>query len=561
MLRYVPRALLGAAIAITTAACAAGGGEPASGPGGSGDGRYRILVPTFEGQLGDRVANDLRSMVAGMERHTAVPAREVTRALQQHGVEHLDAITARQLATLMDAQLVAWGEVQPGGAGLTASVTFTDVPSGDQITVENATGANPRQLAQAIFADFEQKVQGMLQAAFCADYLASEQFDRAMENCDAALAILPNSTMALYGRATALYHQEEYEEALVTYQRLLAVDEVHQDALLGAGLAASQLDRTDEALRFYRNYMELNPDDPQVRMKVAGDIAQAGDVVAAFRVLEPGIQANVDNLDYQQYLASVALMAGSRVGEQQNADAARPFFEAAAQAYERVLAARSDDLDAATYRQLVAVYNELGRTQDALRFAREGTQRFPDDAGTWAQLASVHNRAGQAGEEIRALTRVIEIDPDFENVYIRRALAQQRAGQRQQALRDFEDAARRGDRALVGRAIYGMAADELRRERWADAESLLQTAANYAGPDIRNDIAFFRGLALFRQGEQIARANSQGRPDAARRALQFFQQAIPHFQGTNHQQAGQLLAATRQYIENQEAIIQAARGR
>jgi tetratricopeptide (TPR) repeat protein len=561
MLRYVPRALLGAAIAISTAACAAGAGGTATAPGGAGDGRYRILVPAFEGEVGERVANELRSMVAGMERHTAVPVGELRGALRQHGVEELDAVTARQLATLMNAQLVAWGEVRPGGAGLQADVTFTDVPTGDRILVEGATGANPRQLAQAIFADFEQSVQGMLQAAFCADYLASEQFERALENCENALAILPNSTAALYGRATALFHQEQYEDALGTYARLLEIDPVHQDALLGAGLAASQLERTEQALGYYRSYMELNPDDPQVRMKVAGDIAQAGDVVSAYHVLEPGIQANIDNVDYQQYLANVAVSAGSRVSEQQDAQAARPYFDAAVQAYERVLRERGDDLDASTYRQLVAVYNEIGRTDEAMRYAREGTRRFPDDAGTWAQLASVLNRANQSAEEVRALTRVIELDPDFENVYIRRALAHQRAGQRQQALRDFEAAAARGDRALVGRAIFGMAGDELRRERWAEAEPLLQTAATYADAATRNEIAFFRGVAAFRQGEQIARANTQGRPDAARRALQFFQQAIPHFQGTNHQQASQLLAATRQYIENQEAIIEAARGR
>jgi tetratricopeptide (TPR) repeat protein len=568
MLRDLPRAMLGAVVAVATAACAAGAGEgPASGPEGGTGGRYRILVPAFEAQgvqprQAESVANDLRNMIYNnMATHTAVPAGELTRAVRQHGVEQLDAITARQLAQVMNAQLVAWGTVQPGGEGLMANVTFTDVGSGDQITVDNATGANPRALAQSIFADMEQQLQGLAQAAFCNEYLASQQFDRAMEVCRRAIEIVPTSTLALYGIATAHFHENNFDESLRYYRQLLEVDPTHQDGLLGAGLAASRLERGQDALGFYNRYLELNPGDVQVRMAVSGQIVEAGDVVSAFRILEPAIRDNAENLDFQQYLAQVATAAGQRVAEQQDAAAAREYYETALRAYDRVFAARGAELEAPVMRQAIAVNLELGRTDDALRLAQQATERFPEDAGTWAQFASVLNRANRTSEEIRALNRVAELDPRFENVFIRLALAQQRAGNRQQALANFERAAQVGDRALVGQAIFGMAADELRRERWAEAEGLLATAAQYAGPNIRSDISFFRGLAAFRQGERIARANTQGRPDPARQALQFFNQAIPHLQASNNAQAGQVLSATRQYIENQQAIIDAGRGR
>lgn len=567
MLRYVPRALLASVVALTAAACAAGEGTPASSPGG-GDagGRYRILVPAFEAQgvqprQAEGVANDLRGLIGGMATHVAVPAGELRGAMRQHSVENLDAITARQLAQLMNAQLVAWGSVQPGGDGLQATVTFTDVGSGDEIVVENATGANQRQLAQSIFQNMEQQLQGLAQAAFCNEYLASQQFDRALETCDRALAIVPTSTQALYGRATALFHEEQFQESLESYQRLLEVDPTHQDGLLGAGLAASRLERGQEALGFYNRYLELNPGDVQVRMAVAGQIIDAGDVVSAFRILQPAIAENQDNIDFQQYLASVATGAGTRVAEQQGAEAAREYFQSAIGAFDRVFAVRGDSIDAAVLRQAIAVNMEVGRTADGIRLAEQATQRFPQDAAVWDVYAIAMSRANRPADEVRALTRVAEINPRHENVFIRRALAQQRAGNRQAALADFERAARDGDRALVGRAIYGMAADELRRERWAEAEGLLATAAQYAGPDIRGDIAFHRGFAAFRQGEAIARGNTQGRAEPAQRALRFFQQSVSHLQNSQHAQTGQVLSAARQYIDNQQAIIQAARGR
>jgi tetratricopeptide (TPR) repeat protein len=569
MFRFVPRAMLGAVVAVTAAACAAGGAEPANGPaGGDTGGRFRILVPTFEAQgvqprQAESVANDLRAIIYNQAtHHTAVPVREIQGAQRQHGVAELDAITARQLAQVMNAQLVTWGSVQPGGEGLVANMTVTSVATGDQFEIEGATGANPRQLAQAIFASLNERLQGILMAGNCQDFLSTQEFDRALDNCRRALQVLPNNTAALYGAATALFHMEQFEESLQHYQQLLEVDPAHQDGLLGAGLAASRLERGQEALGFYNRYLELNPGDVQVRMAVSGQIVEAGDVVSAFRILQPAIQDNADNVDFQQYLAQVATAAGQRAAEQGGGEAAaREYYDTALRAYERVFAARGDELEAPVMRQAIAVNLELGRTDEALRLAQQATQRFPQDAGVWAQYASVLNRAGRAGEEVRALTRLIEIDAQFENAYIRRALAYQRAGNRQQALADFERAAQVGDRALVGQAIFGMAADELRRERWAEAEGLLATAAQYAAPNIRGEISFFRGLAAFRQGERIARANTQGRPDPARQALQFFNQAIPHLQASNNPQAAQVLSATRQYIENQEAIIQAARGR
>lgn len=568
MLRYVPRALSAAAVATAMAACAAGTGGPAGSP--ANDGRYRILIPEFEGVSGDQVANSLRGLVTGMERHTSVPHGEFRRAVSQYGIEQLTPIEARQLAQVMNAQLVAYGNVAQGGAGLEAEVTFTDIASGDNFTVQ-ATGANPRQLGQAIYDELHQSIQGILLASFCNDYLSSEQFEQALDNCEQALEIMPTGTAALYGKATALFHLDQHQESLETYRRLLEIDSHHQDALLGAGLAASSLQRTDEALVFYRQYMELNPEDPQVRMKVAGDVAQAGDVVSAYEILQPGLQANLDNIDYQQYFARVAVQAGRVVGEE-DAARARPIYQSASQAFERVIAEREDELEATDIRLLVSVMTELGQTDDAIRFAERGTRQFADDPTIWSQYATVLNRANRAADEIRALSRVIELDPTFENAHIRRAVAHQKAGQAQQALRDFEAAAQGGDRALVGRAIFGMAADAMRgaSPRWADADNLLQTAARYAGPELRGDIAFFRGVALFRQGEAIAQQNAtQGRAEPARRALQFFQQASSQLQAASQAQLQnasqndlqQLVAATRQYIDNQEAIIEASRGR
>lgn len=554
MRRFVPRALLAAAIAVTAGGCAASGAGVDL--GGDVGGRYLVMIPALEGPSGPQVANELRALVTNMATHAAINDASVRGAMAEYDLEQLDEITARQLAQQIRAQLVSWGSVSEGGAGLTADMKFIDTASGDEIVVDDATGATPPELAAAIFAQFEGAVEGIRQAAFCNDYLSSSQFDRALETCETALEIVPSSSLALYGKATALLNLERSEEALETYNELLEIDPTHQDALLGAGLAASRLERGDEAMTYYNRYLEVNPGNVQVRMTVANDIAQTGDYISAFRVLEDAIADNADNVDFQKYLFSIATAAGQRANELQD-PAANQIFTAALNAYR---AAYSDgEVDAAALRQAIAVNNALGNTDEALRIAREATERFPNEAQIWSQYATVLANAERHGEAAEALTRLIAIDPEYENAYIRRAQAYLAAGQRQQALADLERAAAGGDRERVATVLYGQGAQAFQANNFADAASMLSLAHPYATGELRSNVSFLWAFSLFRQGEAIARANTQGRAADAERALEFFRRALPLAEQSSNAQAGQVRDALQQYIANQEAIIGASR--
>jgi tetratricopeptide (TPR) repeat protein len=571
MRAYVPRALLTAAVALSAAGCAAGAaGGPAAGAspdGAATGGRYRVLVPALEvtggvaANVGTTVARDLRNSIAEMERHTSVPEGEVTRAMRQYQISQLDQITARQLAQQINAQLVAWGQVQPGGAGLQANITFIDTRSGDEIVIDNATGANPRQLAQAIQAEFNEKVQGILLAQFCQDFLASQQFDRALENCEQALAIVPNSSVALYGKATALLNMDRDEEALAAYSTLVQADPTNQDALLGAGLAASRLQRGQDALGFYRQYLELNPGDPRVRLTVAGEIAKTQDFVSAFRVLEPAIQENIEDLDFQRYVAQVATAAGQRTREVGTNGDGREFFDAALAAYARVFASDTVTMDAATYRQVIAVNLAVDRTADALRYAERATQQFDTVPALWALQGDVLRQMRRSADAARAYGRVIQLDPSYEGIYIRRALSHMDANNRQAAEADLRVAAERGDRSQVAQVLMSMGGQATQNNQFAEAARLFEMAHGYAAGAQRSDASFFWAFALFRQGDAIARANTQGNAARAREALNFFERALPLARASNHASAAQVITASEQYIANQRAIIEAARGR
>lgn len=559
MRRFLPRVLLATVVAVSAAGCASGAAGGAE-DGGSEGGRYRVLIPDLQGPEGDRVANVVRSNISEMLTHTAVSEREMRRAMDAYEVPQLDEITARQLAQQMSYQNVLWGTVEQGGAGLQAEVKFIDVQSGDEIALDDISGADANELGQAIFAAVDRSVEGIRQAAFCNDYLSSQQFDTALETCTEALEIVPQSTSALYGRATALLNLERPEEALEDYEAVLAIDPMHEDALLGAGLAASQLGQSDEATDFYNQYLEVNPGNVQVRMSVAGRIAETGDYVSAYNVLEPAIADNEDDAEFQEYLFSIATAAGLEVQESQDDEAARPYFEAAMRAYEVAFGTGEAELDASTLRQAIAVNNAIGDRDAAMRLAREATERFDTVAAVWSQYASVLNDAEQYDEAIQALTRVIELDPEYQDVYIRRGSAYLAAGNRDRALADLERAADAGDRDRVASVIYNEGARAYQANNFGEAVNLLTIADRYASGETKAAIQFIIGVSYYRQGEAIARANEQGSVDAARRALRFFEQALPYLQRSTNAQAAQLVDATNQFIENQEAIIRAAGG-
>jgi tetratricopeptide (TPR) repeat protein len=561
MRRNVPRVLTMAALALSTAACGAGAGMDTADSADTGS-RYRVLIPNLvaadgsASREGDQVANQLRGLVANMATHTAIPEREMRRAMSQYEISALDEITARQLAQQMGAFVVLWGDVQQGGQGLESDVRVVDVRSGDEIALDDMSGANPNQLAQAIFQRFESSMEGVRQAAFCNDYLSSQQFDRALETCERALEIVPRSTAALYGKATAYLNLERDEEALQIYSTLLEIDPAHQDALLGAGLAASRQQQSEVAMGFYARYMELEPENVEVRMTVAHDIFQTGDVVSAYRMLEPAIANNQDNLDFQRYFFSVAAAAGQRVTEQESRDAARPYFEAAMNAYNVAFAAADAEMDASVLRQAIAVNNALGRSAQALSLAERATQRFPDEAAVWSVYATVLGDAGRASDAVRALDRVIQIDADYPDAYIRRAMQRIEAGQRQAALADLERAAAT-NRENVSRVILRMGSEALNANRFEEAESMLALANQYATGEMRGQISFLQGFAVYRQAETIARANTQGNVAQARRAVALFQRAEPLVRAGQHAQRNEVLGAIQQYLDNQNAIIRA----
>lgn len=563
MHRFVPRALLTASLAVAVGCATAYEPPPAPDPEAPGA-RFRVLVPNFQvedgvaARAGQTAANAFRDQVAEMATHTSVPASEMRQAIRHFGVTEMDAVDAVQLADQMNAQVATFGTIRQENGQLLARVQVTDVQSGESFELDNVRAGDPATLGTEVYSAFENTVQGIRMAALCVDFLGSEQWERALSNCEQALEIVPEAEGALYGRATALVNMGQYEESLATYERLLQINPEHENALLGAGLAASHLGQTRQASQYYQDYLALNPDETRVRIRVASDIAATGDHISAFQVLEPAIEESREDVEFMEYLGQLATSAGLRAREQDMEADAQQYFRTALEALEAVYEQRGDEVEGTTIRRMADVYRETGRDDEGLRLLERATQTHGDDAAIWSTYGRELSRVERHRDAIQAFSRAIDLDPDIEQIHLRRAIARIDAGERQAARQDLAQAAQRGDRDQVAQFVYSRGARALQAENFSDAADLLSVAHEYASGTLRSDISFQWGVALFRQGQRLAERNTAGAAGPARQALDFFRQALPRFEASQHAQASQLRSATQQFIDNQEAIIRAA---
>ena len=69
-----------------------------------------------------------------------------------------------------------------------------------------------------------------------------------------------SSLSGLISEGQALLNSSRFEEALVTYDKVLMIDSTSVDALNGKGLTLNQLGKYDEAITWFDKALEINPD-------------------------------------------------------------------------------------------------------------------------------------------------------------------------------------------------------------------------------------------------------------------------------------------------------------
>ncbi len=112
------------------------------------------------------------------------------------------------------------------------------------------------------------------------DLFEEENYEEAISYYDKVLAIDSTDIDALFGMASALENLGKYAEAITYYDKILAIDSTDEDALFGKALSLEGLGKEEEAIPLLEKVIELAPPEPESPVLTEETITQ--DDIAGF---------------------------------------------------------------------------------------------------------------------------------------------------------------------------------------------------------------------------------------------------------------------------------------
>jgi tetratricopeptide (TPR) repeat protein len=551
-------------------------------------GRFRVMIPYFtplEGarnNFGRDASEDLRKLFENMPTHVAMDRREIDREADRFDldIEDLDCIRTRQLASQINVPVaVCASYTENQDRSVTVNAEVWNIQASESFGVDEFTVPRDgrRDAAQQIFDAFERYNTTIRSAAICNDYYASQQWENALRNCDESLAVNPDAVSTRYLRARILMEMERLDEALAELETVIETNPFHEEALQSAGYVAAITDQDEKARDFYSRYLDINPGNAAIRMRIAYELAQAGDPVGAMEFIQVGLDVDPENVDLHEQYGGFAFRAAldaqqaAQVGAQNGGAEVTPeaegYYREAIASYERVFEAKGAETPVAHLQNIIRAYLQLGDTQEAISMAERTLEAHGQQAELWVLYAEALQRDGQLNEAITALDRVMEINPDHPNAPLRQGAWLIDAGRLDDAVAVLSQSAQadpeRAERAA--RLIFAEAYENgVSDDDYAYAVTGMSAAKRLPNLSqaMTNQLNFWHGYSLYQQA--IAEQEPQTL-ESARATLPKFNQAAEllrnsgDYASTVNVPLQQLLENAQTYIEIQDAIIKRGR--
>lgn len=608
------------------------------GVAGAQNERHRVLVVPLnprqgaDDDFGKDLAKRLRELIDESNTHQPIEEKELKDAAKQFDIdmEDVDCIIGVQLGSQMGANLIFCGEYTENDQDKTVSLTGMrfQAPGGNSFGIDDAVWQEKQdeEAAMQVYDQFGSYIDQIRRAIFCVEYFESRDWESAESNCSLAIEMKPDDagTRFVYamlrmeqGRAAEdagddAGAQDYFRTSYADVRTLLEQDPLHEDGLELAGFLAAKLDLPDEARGYYSEFLTLDPGNATVRMRVAYDLALAGDAEGAMQLIEAGLELDGENVDLLlQHASFAARAAQEHRGEDPEEDAPLParaaeLYEKVLSSYDKAYAALGEEMELSHLRNMIAAYSELEqldeavsmtervlrthgsgaaaevrRLRGALQAASAGDEAaFQDsltaaeaaveaEASLWFLSANILKKSGRLDEALAALDTVEMRNPDYPNTKVTQGRWLLEEDRPDDALPFLHASVEKGEQKadLVARILLGDGVQKGRRNSdYGYTIKMIEMAKTFEGEIeaevVRGELDFWHGYSLYERAKGIQ----------APETLQSAQQALPLFQAaarllglarvaayadnTPTVRLQQLRDAIQQYIEIQEALIQ-----
>ena len=274
-------------------------------------------------------------------------------------------------------------------------------------------------------------------------YLTAGDEKRALETLDRA-AKMPNDDPTFWARLGRLYgsvilkpdakpNPEQTARLNDVFEKAAAKGQNNAAVLKEVGDYFASTQQIKEALPFYLRVLELQPDDANVREKLATGFVLTNQRARAVETLEAIIQEHPEKYQSYELLAQLHDDEGRALVRANQTDPANAEFKKAAQNYEQSLLINPNH--AATYLRLAELLLvPLKQSERAVSVLTEGRRRYPDAPEFAYYLAIALRESKKAKDAVimfeEALNEAQNAEADFLKplFYVEYGAAAQEAG-------------------------------------------------------------------------------------------------------------------------------------
>ncbi len=560
---------------------------PAANVAAQDGGRYRVLIPYFQpledadDDFGKDASEDLRELFENMATHVAMEKDDIEDEVDRFDMDmdELDCIRTRQLAAQISVPVAVCATYTEGAdKSWNVMAAVWDIQGSESFEIDPFTVPEKgrEEAAQHIFDAFERYSTTVRSAAICNDYYASQQWENALRNCDESLALNPDAMSVRYLRGRILYEMENYPGALTELERVIEANPFHEDALQLAGYISATEGQDDQARDYYSRYLDINPGNTAIRMRIAYDLAQAGDPIGAMEFIQVGLDVDPENVDLLEQYGGFAFRAALDAQQSLPVDdqdgggltpEAQGYYYEAIEAYEKVYAAKGEETPLGHIQNMIRAEIQLDDLPAALDLSQRALETHAQEAELWVLYADALQRNGQLDDAITALDRVMEINPEHPNAPLRQGNWLIQASRLDDAVdvlsRAAESDPQRAEQAA--RLIFAEAYQNgQQKDDFAYAAQGMSAAKRLPNlsAEMMNQLNFWHGYSIY--SAAVAEQEPQTL-QSAQATLPKFQQAVELLQqsgdypSTVNVNLQQLLENASTYIEIQDAIIKRGR--
>ena len=545
-------------------------------------GRFNVLIPYFEplggadDDFGKDASEELRDLINTLVTHQPVEEDDIKDEAKRFDlkIEDLNCIRTRQLSAQMNAEVALCASyTENPDKSWTVNAEFWAVDGESFVVSEITVGEKEEErAANHIFTEFDLYIQQIRAAAICGDYYASQQWDNALRNCDQALELNPNAIQTRFLRGNILNKQERFPEALEELDRVLGINGFHEEALQLAAYIATSEGQQDKGREYYGRYLELNPGNAAIRMRIAYEQAQAGDPVGAMDFIQVGLDVDAENVDLWEQYGGFAFKAANDAQQMAALSASedagitpevQEYYRRAINAYEKVFEGKGAETPVGHMRSILAAYIQLEELDAAINFGRQALQTHGEEDVLWSFYGDALQRVGRLDEAIAALDRVRELNPAHPSASLRQGNWLIEAGRIEDAVMVLKDAvaSNPAQSEQAGRMVFNDAYQKGYQQKeyvYAIAGMIMAKELPGLSEGMVSQLNFWHGFSIYQSAvveqEPQTIGSAQSTLPKFRAAMELLGQS-GDYPSTVNVNLTQVLENLTTYVEIQEAII------